>query len=153
MTGLTQLASKAVSVLADGEVVSGKTVSAGGVLTLDTAASKVNVGLGYNSDIELLNANLELDQGTSQGRQIKPGKAIFRVLNTRGGNVGPSSSSLFSMGMGSSSALFSGDHPQTIAGGFTSGGRIFVRQSDPLPLTITGIIAEYTIGGITQTTQ
>ena len=153
VTGLTQLASKAVSALADGVVISGKTVSAGGVLTLDDSASKVNVGLGYNSDIELLNANLESEGGTTQGRKIKPGKAIFRVLNTRGGNVGPSSSSLFSMGMGSSSALFSGDHPQTIAGGYTSGGRIFVRQSDPLPMTITGIIVEYTIGGITQNTQ
>lgn len=153
VTGLTHLASKAVSVLADGVVISGKTVSAGGVLTLDTAASVVNVGLAYNSDIELLNYNVKLEQGTVQGRKIKPSRGIFRVLKTRGGYVGPSSSSLYAMGIGSASALFSGDHPQTIAGGYTSGGRIFIRQSDPLPITITGIIIEYEVGGLTQTVQ
>ena len=153
ITDLTHLASKAVSVLADGVVVSGKTVSAAGVLTLDTAALVVNVGLGYKSDLKTLSIDLPLEDGTAQGRKIKVSKTIFRVLNSRGGYTGKDEDNLYAMGMGSSSALFSGDHPQTIAGGYTSGGEIFFRQTDPLPISISAIIPQVTVGGMTHTTQ
>ncbi len=149
ITGLTHLNGKAVSVLADGVVISGKT-PANGQITLTNAASVVQVGIAYNSDIETLNIDTTNEAGSSQGKKIKVSKGFLRVLNTRGLYIGPDSSNLFSQGVGSSAALFSGDHPFLLGGGYTSGGRMFIRQSDPLPLTITGIMPEITFGGVTQ---
>lgn len=150
VTGLTHLASKAVSVLADGVVVSGKTVSAGGVLTLDTAASVVQVGLAYKSDMETLDIEVDLADGTAQGRKTKPSRLVLRLLSARGLSLGPDDSTLYAQGIGSASVLFSGDHPATVGGGYRSGGRIFLRQSDPLPVSITALIPEIAIGGMTQ---
>lgn len=154
VTGLTQLASKTVSVLADGVVVSGKTVSAGGVLTLDTAASVVQVGLGYNADLETLNVEVNLDDGTAQGRKVHVSNVVLRLLNTKSGYVGRDSDNLFSINLASRAGydedvLFSGDHPMTLGAGYEEGGRIFYRQSDPLPVTITGVIPTVTVGGTT----
>lgn len=154
VTGLTHLASKAVSVLADGVVVSGKTVSAGGVLTLDTAASVVQVGLAYNADLETLNVEVNLQDGTAQGRKVLISNVVLRLLNTKGGYIGPNSSNLFSLNLESragydADVLFSGDHPASLGAGYAEGGRFFYRQLDPLPVTITGLIPQVTVGGMT----
>ena len=154
ITGLTELASKAVSVLADGVVISGKTVSAEGVLTLDTAASVVQVGLAYKSDLETLNVEVNLEDGTAQGRKVHIANVALRLLNTKGGYTGPNSSNLYALNLSSradydSSVLFSGDHSISLGAGYKEGGRFFFRQSDPLPVTITGLIPQVAVGGMT----
>lgn len=156
ITGLTWLASKEVSVLADGEVVSGKTVSAGGVLTLDTAASVVQVGIGYYSDVETLNIDVNLQDGTVQGRKVKTSQIMFRLQDSQGGYIGPDSDTLFALQYEKntgydSTELFTGELPATLASGFSEGGHIFFRQSDPLPVTILAIIPDIAIAkGFTQ---
>ena len=151
---VSQLASKDVSVLADGVVISDETVSAGGVLTLDTTAEVVQVGIGYNSDLETLNVEVNLQDGTAQGRKVHISNVVFRLLDTQGGYVGHNSDNLFSLNLAantnySASSLFSGDHSVSLGAGYAEGGRLFYRQSDPLPVTITGLIPTVTVGGST----
>jgi hypothetical protein len=154
VTGLTHLASKAVSVLADGVVVSGKTVSAGGVLTLDATASVVQVGLAYKADLETLNVEVGLQDGTIQGRKVFIPNVALRLLNTKGGTIGPNEDTLYSINLASragynETVLFSGDHSMPLGPGYAEGGRFFYRQIDPLPVTITGLIPQAVIGGPT----
>ncbi|TSA28581.1 hypothetical protein D4R71_00315 [bacterium] len=154
VTGLTHLASKAVSVLADGVVVSGKTVSAAGVLTLDTAATIVQVGLGYKADVETLNVEVNLADGTAQGRKVHISNVVLRLLSTQGGYIGRDSSNLYPLNLESHSeydaaSLYSGDHGVSLGAGYAEGGRFFYRQSDPLPVTITGLVPQVTVGGST----
>ena len=74
--GLEHLNGKSVSILADGMVQTPKTVS-GGSVTLDEAASEVEIGLAYTHIIEPLPpANMS---NTSQASRVRLVKAIFRL--------------------------------------------------------------------------
>lgn len=154
VTGLEHLASEAVSVLADGNVVYGLTVSAGGTLTLPAAAAKVAVGLGYTCDLETLNVELNLNTGTTQGSKVKISEVTVRFLNSRGGKLGPDSAGILDDvvmrdpgDLAAVEPLHSIDHKQTLSSGYDVGGRVFFRQADPLPTTILAVIPVVTVGG------
>ena len=117
----------------------------------------VSVGLPYDADIETLNIEAPLRTGTLQGSKVKLGNVTFRLLNTRGGWIGPTSSKLYeafsyadleranqlenetTLGV---TANFSGDIRQPLGGEYKNGGRLFLRQSDPLPITVSALIPE-----------
>jgi hypothetical protein len=77
---------------------------------------------------------------------------VFKFLNSRGGFVGPSSNKLLEIKPRFESdnyddiALRSYEFRQTMGGGWTSGGRVFFRQSDPVPATILAIAPEVAVG-------
>ncbi|MGQ0528075.1 MAG: hypothetical protein ACT4OY_08640 [Alphaproteobacteria bacterium] len=78
-SGLDHLEGKTVSIVADGFVQAGKVVSSGDV-TLDTAASAVEIGLPYTHIIEPLPPS-EIGAAGS-GRRIRLLRGIFRVQDT-----------------------------------------------------------------------
>jgi hypothetical protein len=150
--GLGHLNGRSVIVLADGNVQGPYTVS-GGEITLDPPAGIAHIGLPYTADLETLNLELALQDGTAQGRKIHVPQVTLRFLNSRGGFLGPSSDKLYEIvqrkgePLGSPIALFTGDYKQAITPAFDKGGRIFYRQSDPLPVTILGVIPRVEMGG------
>ena len=153
ITGLDHLEGEVVAVLADGGVVAGKTVT-GGQITLDTAAAKVHVGLPYTCDLETLNVELNLNTGTTQGSKVKVSDVTVRFLNSRGGKIAPNSTATMDdvdMDDGTDitgvEPLHSIDHKQVLSGGYDEGGRVFFRQSDPLPTTILAVIPNVAVGG------
>ena len=62
----------------------GKTVSAGGTITLGTAASKVIAGLPYNSNLETLNIEFQTNTGTAQARKKRVGEVVLRLKDSKG---------------------------------------------------------------------
>ncbi|HBR68275.1 MAG TPA: hypothetical protein DEA55_02745 [Rhodospirillaceae bacterium] len=77
--GLGHLEGKTVSVVADGFVVADKTVT-GGAITLDEAASKVEIGLSYTHIVEPLPPG---EVGAAGGgRKVRLVQAIYRLQNT-----------------------------------------------------------------------
>ena len=88
ITGLSHLEGKAVSVLADGVEVKGKTV-ASGALTLPKAASTVHVGLPYTWRLKTLQIDASSKQTgySSDKKKLIPG-ATISVLNSYGGQAG-----------------------------------------------------------------
>jgi len=154
ITGLEHLNGKTVAILADG-VVQDRQVVANGQITLDAEAFVVQVGLPYNADFESLNVDMTTEEGTIQSRKSKISKVMLRVINSQGGNIGVSSSDLKSLNYAAISgydldSLYSGDIPATLGGGFSSNAKMFIRQSDPLPITITTLIPVVTVGGQSQ---
>jgi hypothetical protein len=151
ITGLNHLEGKEVALLADGIVLDRETVS-GGSVNLASAALVTHVGLSYESDLETLNIELGSVKDTMQGRKIKISGVTFRLLNTRGGWIGPDSTKLYEalsaerLGL-SGIDLYSGDYKPVLGAGYEDGGRVFYRQVDPLPVTITAIIPNVNIGG------
>ncbi|NJO00348.1 MAG: hypothetical protein HC880_00530 [Bacteroidia bacterium] len=148
-----------VTVLGDGEAL-GTYIVASGSITLNNTASTVHVGLPYLSDLETLNIEVPLPDGTAQGRRIKISQVTFRLLNSRGGYIGPdedriyeafttqnlSSAIQIAEPTGPSNArLFNVDVRRSLGAGYEGGGRVFFRQVDPLPVTIGAIIPEVTI--------
>ena len=158
-SGLSHLNGLAVGILADGEYVGTQIVS-GGTIILSSAASVVHVGLPYQSDFQTLNLDLSLRDGSSQPRPMKVSNVTFRLLNTRGGYIGPDENNLYEafttanlssayylfapIGNGVAK-LYNVDYRALLGGEYSRGGRIFYRQTEPLPVTISAIVPEVTV--------
>jgi hypothetical protein len=80
-TGLGSLEGKLCDVKADGIYMGQFTVTSGSI-TLPRTANTIEVGLHYDSEIELLSPNVSGGITTSQGNQVRSGDAIVRVLDT-----------------------------------------------------------------------
>lgn len=80
ITGLTHLEGKTVAVLADGKVQESKTV-ASGAITLDSAANLVLVGLPYETIIEPMPLNIDIN-GTGQARSQRINQIICRLYRS-----------------------------------------------------------------------
>lgn len=152
ISGLSHLEGETVTILADGNVLDTEVVSSGAI-TIDVAASRIHIGLPYESDLETLNIEVQQQDGVAQGRKLKISKVIIRFLNSRGGWLGPNEDNLNEIiqrsdePLGSPIDLYTGDYDQTINSQYDDGGRVFYRQTDPLPITILAIIPSVTFGG------
>ncbi len=153
ISGLDHLEGRAVTVLADGNVVSGLTVAAGAI-TLPRAATKVHVGLAYVSDIETLNLELSTrSMPTAQGIRKKVNAVTVRFLRSRGLFIGPTFDDLVEMkwredeDYGEATKLLTGDKEQHLSPQWNSNGRVAIRQSYPLPMEIQAVIPDVEFGG------
>ena len=151
LSGLSHLVSKTVSILADGAVHPQKVVSSGSI-TLDQASSVVHVGLPYESDLQSLPLALQAE-AFGQGRVKNLNHVWVRVLESSGIFAGPSADKLVEAKQrttepyGSPPNLKTEDIKIMLTPTWQDTGQLFVRQSDPLPLTIVGLTLEVAIGG------
>jgi len=150
VSGIDHLEGEEVVALADGNVVRGLTVNLGSI-TIPREASVIHVGLGYISDVETL--GIDSSEQTMQGRKKNVSEVSIRVLNSRGGWVGPDADNLIEI-----KPRFDSDGYDTIAlktfeervniqPDWNDDGKVLVRQLDPLPMTILAITPEFDIGG------
>lgn len=150
--GLDHLEGKKVNILADGAVHPQRTVT-GGAITLDQPASKVQVGLPITSDLETLPIAAQVDAAFAQGRSKNVNKVYLRVYRSSGIFVGPSSAELTEAkqrtteNYGAPPALKSEEIQIVLTPAWSDSGQIFVRQSDPLPITLVSMTAEVALGG------
>ena len=143
ISGLDHLEGEAVSCLANGGVVNGLTVSAGAV-TLPSAASRVHIGLPYTAEIETL--DMEADPAnTIQGKTKRVSTLTVRTENSASFFAGPTSANLVAMMQGLNT-LTTGDLAMTVRPKWNTNGRLFIQQSDPLPITILAVIPEFSVG-------
>jgi len=146
LSGLDHLEGESVSVLLDGAAHPDVTVT-NGAITLQESGEKISVGLGYVSDFETLRIEAGAADGTAQGKTKRIHRVIFRLNRSLGMKVGPNSSELetqsFREGsdlMDTAVPLFTGDFEVDWDGDYETEGHIFVRQDQPLPLTIVAIM-------------
>ncbi len=150
ITGMRHLFNTEVVILADGNVISGTTVSATGGVTLSNSASRVHIGLRYVSDIETL--NIESPEGTIQGALKKIARVNVRLKKSRGLLIGPSNDKLIEWKqrefelLGQPTALLTGDAEVILKPDWNSNGRIFMRQKDPLPMHILAVMPDINLG-------
>lgn len=151
ISGLSHLEGKTVSILADGAVHPQRTVT-GGTITLDNPASKVQIGLPITADLQTLPIAAQLDGGFGQGRLKNVNKAWLRVYKSSGIWVGPDADNLTEAKQrttepyGSPPELKTREIPVMTSPTWADGGQVFVRQSDPLPLTVVSLTTEVAIG-------
>lgn len=152
IAGLTWLEGKTVSVLGDGAVFPQKTVT-GGAIELEQACSRVQVGLQITADVQTLPLALQIDAGYGQGRPKNINKVWLRVYRSSGVFAGPSLDRLVQFkqrtteSYGSAPALRTDEIEISLEPSWQTGGQIYVRQSDPLPLTLVSITMEAVTGG------
>jgi heptaprenylglyceryl phosphate synthase len=159
LTGLWHLEGKSVSVFADGYVIANPnndsytTVTvANGSIQLDKAYGVIHVGLPFTSDIETLDATIDAS-GTFVDKKKLINQATVYVEKTRGlwcGTEAPTSDSNFKTqlkefklrsteGYNAPPALQTKAVNVKINGTWNDGGRVFLRQTDPIPATILTI--------------
>lgn len=151
LSGLSHLEGKTVSILADGAVMPQQVVT-GGAISLQRAATKIVAGLPYESDLQTLPMTLNVD-GFGQGRMKNVNKAWLRVYKSSGIFVGPDADHLVEYKQrttepyGSPPSLKSDELLVVMTPSWGAGGQVYIRQSDPLPLTLVGLTLEVSIGG------
>ena len=153
ISGLDHLVGETVSILADGNVSPQQVVAVGGTITLPQAASVVHVGLPYASTLETLNVDLTAQGDTLQGKKKVINQVTLRLEDTRELWIGPDIDHLVQVpfrtdeGYEEATRLYTGDKRVTIRSSWGTNGRVVIRQSDPLPITILAIIPEVSPGG------
>ena len=151
VSGLSHLNGKTVSILADGAVMPQEVVTAGSV-TIDRPATVIHVGLPYVSDLQTMPISLNID-GAGQGRNKNINHAWLRVYRSSGIFVGPSTSKLVEVKQrttepyGTPPSLKTDEVDVQLTPSWVASGQIYVRQSDPLPVSIIGLTLEVVLGG------
>ena len=145
LSGLYHLPGESVSILANGASHPDKTVASGGV-TLDFSVTTASVGFAFTSNLETLRIESGSVDGTSQGKPKRIHAITLRLFETVGVEVGNGADDLdripfrdSSMDMDTAIPLFTGDKEIEFPGGFEDDDRIFVRQTQPLPLTVLAL--------------
>jgi hypothetical protein len=153
ISGLYHLEGETVSILADGAVEPDQEV-VNGTVTLETAASKVHVGLPYNSDLQTLPAALDGAPAAGQGTMKNVSKVHLRVAQSSIVQAGPSFTNLttyparaVSDPYGSPPALRTGELSLGISPSWNTDGSVCIRQDKPLPLTVLSLTIETAVGG------
>ena len=148
--GLTHLEGKTVSILGDGAVMP-QAVVTGGVAVLSRSCVKIQVGLPYNSDLQTLPVAINIE-AFGQGRVKNVTQAWVRVFQSSGIFIGPDANKLTEVKQrtfepyGSPPSLKSDEVSVLMTPTWAQSGQIYMRQSDPLPLTIVGITTEVVVG-------
>lgn len=151
VSGLTWLEGKTVSILGDGAVQPQQVVT-GGSVSIPRACSKIIVGLPYESDLETLPLAMNIE-GFGQGRYKNINKAWIRVYQSSGIFIGPDANNLVEAKQrttepyGSPPSLKSAEVQVVLTPSWQDSGQVYIRQLDPLPLTIVGLTLEVSIGG------
>jgi len=147
LSNFDHLEGKTVSILADGDVDTQQVVT-NGAITLTNPTSKVHAGLPYNSDLETL--DVDFTQAGVETKTKKKGVSELTAIveESRGLFAGPDADNLNEYlqredeNYNEPTALLTGKMELSITPDWGDGGRVFVRQSNPLPLTILAIIPE-----------
>ncbi len=145
VSGLFHLEGESVKILANGATHPDKTVSSGGI-AFDFSVTSAAIGLGYTSSMQTLRLEAGSADGTSQGKPKRIHAVTLRLDKTVGLEIGTDSTNLDriffrddSMDMDTAIPLFTGDKEIEFPGGFDDDAKLFVRQNQPLPMTILAL--------------
>lgn len=149
VSGLHHLEGQTVQVLADGNRQTDKTVSAGAI-SLDIAASRVIVGLGFESIAKTL--PLTMPGEVIEGRRKRVPQIAVRQTASRGLKGGTSLDKLYYLKertdepMGEPTRLQEGMKLLSVQPRWEEGGQFYFYREDPTPVSILGYVASTEVG-------
>jgi len=150
VSGLAHLEGMKVTALADGAVVPDQVVTQGKI-QLQMPAKKIVVGLHYESIVEPTMGDVPMKDGTILGRIQRVTKLDIILVNSLGFEYGTIHSEdgefmeeepFRKPGdlTGQSVPIFSGTKEVDFMEGYDEMTRVLVRQKQPLPLTVVGLV-------------
>lgn len=142
--GLEHLEGQAVTVLADGNPLTGLTVQEGKI-TLPLPVSTAQVGLAYQALLSTLPVDVTRADGTEQDRLRRPVQVMLKVMDSRGGRVGAGGvmDALISQPAavyGQAPALQTRDYVKIFSSSHSYFPSVTFEQTDPLPVTLLALI-------------
>ncbi|WP_338794112.1 hypothetical protein [Pseudomonas sp. AE27] len=151
VSALGHLEGKTVSMLGDGNVIPQQVVT-DGTVTLDSPTLVVHIGLPITGDFETLDITLQNNQAFL-GSKKRINQVVVLCQESRGIFAGPDADHLDEFkqrageNYGEPIELLTGRAEMDIPCQWDSNGRLFIRQTDPLPLTILGVMPNVQSGG------
>lgn len=143
--GFEHLVGKTISILGDGSVHKDVAVPSSGTIVLTEYYNKVHGGLPYNSDLMPMKLEVQTQSGSGRAKTKRIHSIIFSFYKSLGCTFGTTTATetipfrKTTDAMGKAVPLFTGEKELGFPGGYELSGDIFVRQSQPLPLTVRSI--------------
>jgi hypothetical protein len=154
ITGLSHLEGETVRIWADGAIQPDKTVSSGSI-TLDIAASVVQVGLGYTHQYKTLRFEGGNPAGTALNKTQRIVGVGFILKDSHTIKFGPNADTLETRAfrqasdpMDTATPLFTGDVYYEFDDGWTTDSRIVIKSDDPAPFTVLAIAPEIQLNAV-----
>ena len=126
-------------------------ITSSGSITLDRSATKVQVGLSYNSTLQTMRLEAGSQDGTAQGKIKRIHNLVVRLFETVGLLVGKDTSNLDRVPFRSSAAdmdtavpLFTGDKAIEFNADYDNDGFIVIQQNQPLPMNVIALFPQFT---------
>lgn len=151
ISGLAHLEGKAVSILADGNVMPQRAVSGGSINVVDPVLV-AHVGLPITADFETLDITIGTTPAFLAARK-NINEVVVITEESRGIFAGSDADHLYEYkqrsieNYGQPIDLLTGRAEVPISAKWDTAGRLFIRQTDPLPLTILGVMPNVKAGG------
>ncbi|HAZ61021.1 MAG TPA: hypothetical protein DCY89_05545 [Gammaproteobacteria bacterium] len=148
LSGLSHLEGMEVGILANGDVHPRRTVS-GGRITLDYPTSRAVVGLPITADIQTLPPIIRTrDLSAGQGRTYNINKAWMRLHRSGVVHAGQTESRLRPIKRRADAPdVDTGVEDILLGGAWSQDGQLWVRNADPLPVTVASVTLEMSVGG------
>jgi hypothetical protein len=144
LSGFDHLEGETISIFADGHVETPQVVT-GGAVTLPHPRSLIFGGLPITADLETL--DIDTADGEPLTDRYKNVQAVDMVVEaSRGVKAGPNENELYEYkqrefeDMGEPVQPLTGSLTINIESQWNSNGRIFIRQTDPLPLAVLSVV-------------
>lgn len=148
-SGLGHLEGATVAVMADGAYVGTRVVAGGAISIAPATANNVHVGLPFTADLETLNLDAH---GSAIRDKLKRVGSLTLIVDrsSRSFLAGPDPSNLTRYEV-STLDPFGDEHTghveMQLSAVFEEHGRVFIRQDEPLPLTVIGVLPNLIVGG------
>jgi hypothetical protein len=133
ISGLDRFNGKTVTVMQDGQTPVTRTV-ASGAITVPAAAAGY-VGLPYTSTLTPMKLDMDLEDGSSQGRKKRIHKIIARLYKSRGGEISTNNGQWYAL----ADTLSTGDQKMILAGAFGIDADVTLRQTAPYPMAVIAL--------------
>jgi hypothetical protein len=132
ISGLDRFNGKTVTVMLDSGF-SIRTVS-GGSITIPSASAGY-LGLPYTSTLTPMKLDMDLEDGSSQGRKKRIHKIIARLYKSRGGEISTNNGQWYAL----ADTLSTGDQKMILAGAFGFDADLTLRQTAPYPMAVIAL--------------
>ena len=131
--GIAHLNGKTVTIVQEGQAPITRTVTLGVVVL--PAATAGYLGLPYTSTLTPMKLDMDLEDGSSQGRKKRIHKIIARLYKSRGGEISTNNGQWYAL----ADTLSTGDQKMILAGAFGLDADVTLRQTAPYPMAVIAL--------------
>lgn len=146
---IPHLSGQTVQVVIDGKQQPDVVVPDDGLLPLNVSGSNIKIGLPFTSKIRVPSVEMQMQDGTLQGRVATVSRVVLRVYKSFGGKVGRTFDRMDDITL-PPNELFTGDKPVILpkmGTNYSTDTSICIKHSDPFPFNLLSITRIVEIGG------
>ena len=146
---IPHLSGQTVQVVIDDKQQPDVVVPDDGLLQLNVSGSNIKIGLPFTSKIRIPSVEMQMQDGTLQGRIATVSRVVLRMYKSFGGKVGRTFDRMDDITL-PPNELFTGDKPVILpkmGTNYSTDTSICIKHSDPFPFNLLSITRIVEIGG------